>query len=191
MRRILSFVTIFLSGLHSFPVEPDDQLNLFSLDADPMAESANANLDLTYQPSEADDIFSSVGSDEFLFNDLINPILLSDEASSTVSQWMGEPMDSINVARSLDSLQPFDIAAKQEGFCLKDGEQKSPPIKLNLPTSLDDLDILVNPKPLGVWICPGSAQILLCCKPSQSQYVTRARCKRCKFFFLKKKSHQF
>ena len=196
MRRILSFATVFLAGLlHSFPVEPDDLLNLFSLDSDPMAESANANLDLTDQSIEAVDMFSSVGSAEFPFNNLNelndlddqndqnDQIILTDEASSTVSQCVGDSMESVNVARSLDLLQPFDIAAGQDGFCLKDGEQKSPPIKLNLPTSLDDLYNLFDPtKPIErVWRCPGSGSQLVCCKPARGRYITRVRCKQCKF----------
>lgn len=196
MRRILSFVTIFLASLlHSFPVEPDDQLGLFNLDPDPMAESANTNLDLTYQPIEADNMFSSVGSVEFPFNDLNDlndltdlndlndPIVLTDEASSAVSHCVGESMEPFHVARSLELLQPFDIAAEQNGFCLKDGEQKSPPIKLNLPTSLDELNTLLNAKPLeGRWVCPGTrTEILVCCKPASYRYITRAGCKKCRF----------
>lgn len=192
MRQTLSFVTVFLTGLlHSWPVEPDDQLDLFSLEPNPMAESDSTNLFLINQPVEADGVFGSVEPEEFPFNDPNDPILLSNGASSTVSHCVGGSMEPINVARSLDSLQPFDIAAEKDGFCLKDGERESPPIKLTLPNSLDDLDNLLKPKPedeipplnegLRYWICAKTEAKVVCCKPDRPKYITRAGCKLCTF----------
>lgn len=200
MRQILSFIAVFLTGLiHSFPVEPDDQLNLFSLESDLTAEGVDTNIDLSYQPGEADDIFSSesVETNEFAFNDLDNPILVSDAASSAVSQCVGESIEPINVARSLNTLQPFDIAASQDGFCLQDGQEK-PQIKLKFPT-LNDLFNLDKPKPegqipplneqLGVWTCLWNEAQVVCCKPDRNSYITRYSCTPCKF--LNNNSHRF
>ena len=192
MRQILSFVAVFLTGLlFSFPVEPDDQLNLFSLESDPMAEGVDTNINLPYQSVEVDDMFSSIEPtepDEFAFNDPNNPILFSDGASSTVSQCVGESMEPINVARSLDSFQPFDIAAKQDGFCLDDGQEKSL-IKLQFPT-LDNLFNLNKPKPEGeipplnemlrIPYCIANNAKVVCCL-TKKWNLTWGRCKFCKF----------
>lgn len=190
MQQILFFVAVFLAGLlHSLPVEPEAQLDLFSLEPDPLGESVPTNLDLSYQTGEADDIFSSGAPDEFGLNDFNSPILASDGASSIVAQCVGESIEPINVARSLDSLQPFDIAAEQDAFCLNDGHGESQ-TKLTFPTP-QDLYNLNKLKPggeipplnevRGIWYCASPNAIVLCCTGRRNWDMSRQGCSRCKF----------
>lgn len=189
MRRILSFIVVFFTYLlHSLPFEPDNLLDQFSLEPDPLVESAGTNLDLSYQAADPVDLFSSVEPDDTSLYDPNNPILASDGASSTGSQCVGESMEPINIARSLDSRQSFDTAS--EGFCLKDG-QETTPINLKLPT-LDDLNNLDKPNPggeipqlvkwPGYFYCAAGDRVQLVCCTGKIQWdSSREGCQACKF----------
>lgn len=192
MRQVLPFIAVFFTGvLHSFPVEPDGPLDIFSLDPDPLAESADNNLDTSYQTAEADDLFSFIEPDDLGLYDLNNPILASDEASSTVSQCVGDSTEPVTIARSLEPRQPFDIA--DQGLCPKDGRQETPP-KLNFPPTLQDLynldkvkpegeEPLLSPLPgSGFWYClAGDTMKVVCCEGTVRWDSSRDGCEFCKF----------
>ena len=138
---------------------------------------------------EGEDLFGSIEPDEFSLNDFNSPILVSDGASSTVSQCVGDSMEPFNFVRSLDSRQTFDIADQPQEFCLKDGQEK-PPTKLKLP-NLKDLSNLVEPQPEsikappsgwpGIWYCiAGDKLQLVCCKGTMNWDSSRDDCKPCK-----------
>lgn len=191
MRRIVSFIAVsFIGLLHSLPVGPDDLLDQQSLEPDLFSESADTDFDVSYLP--ADDLFSSINPDEIGVydpNDSIFP-LAEASSSSSGSQCVGESMNPINIARSLDSDQFFDIAGAGEGFCLQDSQEETP-INLELPDPTD-LYNLVKPKPdpeaetaarwPGYFFCAAGDRVpLVCCAGGLSWDLSRGGCTTCKF----------
>lgn len=185
MRRIISFIAISFTGLpHSLSVGPDDLFDQQNVGPDLFIESANTDFDVSYLVAQPDDLFSSIEPDKIGVydpSDSIFPLAEASSSSSSGSPCVGELMEPINIARSLDLDQSLDIAGN--GFCLEDS-QKETPINLKLPDPTD-LYNLVKPGPewpSGYWYCAaGDKVILVCCAGSQSWDSSRQDCTTCRF----------
>lgn len=190
MRPILSFIAVSFSGLaHSFAAGPDDLLDQFNLHLDPSSVTADSEFDLFSQTGEPDDLFSSTEPVEAGFYDLDTSF--SDLAGApSGSQCLGEATESINIARSLELDQPFDVAGEGEGFCRKASQQTQNPIKLDLPKP-EDLYNLLTPDPQrdeiptrlwpGFFSCIAGDRVqLVCCEGKLNWDSTRDGCEACK-----------
>lgn len=135
---------------------------------------------------------SSLNSKENIFASFDHADLF-DEENTALSNSISPPCEgnlierSLNFARSSEELADFSVS----DYCLPFNTQP-PPLQLNLPKNLNDLDDLLNAKPstpfldplLRVtpfrFICPMIEEYaLLCCTPGRGP--KRTKCLSCKF----------
>ena len=188
-RILLSFMLVSFTGLlHSLPVDPGDPLDQVSLDANwSSVEGSDLIFDNSSPALDQSNMFGPVEPYANGLYDLSESISSLAEASSAGSTCTGESMETVNIARSLDSDQPFDIV-DGEGFCLKD-PQETQENQLKLPNPTDLYDLFKSDsedKPLsingmnGIYYCAAGDRVkLLCCEGGVNWDLSRDGCGPC------------